>query len=355
MSNKKPAANGHAATMNGQELGLANELALLNCIKNEGWVREYEASLITDMSQYTVGVVSRRLATRNQIYRSREAGNAGYFLRLKAAGAERVDGKSGKDIVIPASWPHHAMSIQTLNFLAADKNCGYETEASVRHRQLPGKIPDGKLVNIASKYHFEQERTRKSGKAMQHQAEHIVGLANTGTQCHIAYPYPAEICGGIDHELRQRNAIRPFWGDCNTRLIKLVRCHFDSLMAYKNMHISRFEIINLPALGDTDTPDRYLQNTTNRFVGFSWDMTEQRQDDGTRHIQAILRLDHEIQFQGVFIENDDCDGHHHLNDASGNKISEVLTDFMRFDKFVRQEQNEIVHNIEGELIMDGMQ
>jgi len=69
---------------NGQELGLKNEESLLNCIKMQGWIREREASLITGMSDYTVGVVARRLEGKGEIFRDRTLGNVGHFLRLTA-------------------------------------------------------------------------------------------------------------------------------------------------------------------------------------------------------------------------------------------------------------------------------
>lgn len=101
----------------GQETGLENELEMLACIMANGWIREYELHLVTGMSKFTVWKISRRLAVQEQIFRSRPFGNAGYFLRLAPAGAKRINGKSGKCIKIPASWPHHSLAIQTLNYL----------------------------------------------------------------------------------------------------------------------------------------------------------------------------------------------------------------------------------------------
>ena len=77
---------GQAAEKNGQELGLINEENLLKCIKQEDWIREEEASLLTGLSQQMVGKVGRRLAAKDEIYRERVHGNAGYFLRLKVGG-----------------------------------------------------------------------------------------------------------------------------------------------------------------------------------------------------------------------------------------------------------------------------
>lgn len=232
--------NGHAAGINGQELGIANELKLLNCIKNEGWIRENEASLITKMSLQMIGKVSRRLADKQQIYRDRHKGNAGYFLRLKSSGAGRVGGKSGKDISIPNSWRHHALAIQTLNFLSKKIGCGFETEASMRHYFQAKKLPDGRLISEKRNYYFEQELSRKSGLALKKQAEAICEQMKQGTACLIAYPFPPDLCGGINHEIRQANAIRHRWGSPDAPYIRLVRCYFDSLLAFINMRVSRF-------------------------------------------------------------------------------------------------------------------
>ena len=157
------AANGQAARKSGQETGLENELKMLLCIMSQRWVRENELQLITGMSKYTVGQVSRRLAERNQISRAREFGNAGYFLRLLPAGAERISEKLGKGVTIPKSWKHDAMAIQTLHFLADKHNAKFETDASVRRHIKAGKFPDGRLIADNQVYYFEQERARKSG------------------------------------------------------------------------------------------------------------------------------------------------------------------------------------------------
>ena len=239
---------GQAAEKNGQELGLINEENLLKCIKQEDWIREEEASLLTGLSQQMVGKVGRRLAAKDEIYRERVHGNAGYFLRLKVGGAERVDGKSGKDVIIPASWRHDSLAIQVLNALADEYGCAFETETSIRHSQNAGKIPDGRLIDENRAFYFEQELSRKSGAAMQKQADEVFKQAQGGTTCLIAYPYPPEFCGGVDHEYRQTSAIRNKWGSQRAQNIRLVRCHFDSRLDFMNMHVNRVEIIALPCM-----------------------------------------------------------------------------------------------------------
>jgi len=366
-----PAANGHAAGKNGQELGLKNELTLLRCIKTEGWVREHEASLITGMSLYMIGKVSRRLAKKNQIYRNQSKnqsqimtkklkpnckeqfeGNAGFFLRLTAAGADRVDGKSGKDIGIPACWRHHAMAIQTLHFLAKNLGCSFETEASMRHRVQSGRIPDGRLVSDSAKYYFEQEHSRKSGKYLRLQTEGITQLAKNGVLCHVAYPFPPAICGGVDHETRQTNSIRHRWGSSPAPRIKLVRCHFDSLLAYQNMHVSRFEVIELPAMVSTAASKKNQPGVTDQMMGFRWTMNDHPGGYGKpRRIDAILKHCDEIHFEGTFMEatiDDDC---HFLKTSGGCIYAQEDSYEQTFDEFVRLQQKEIENQAEGDMRM----
>lgn len=327
---------------NGQELGLENELKMLACILMEGWVREHELHRITGMSKHTVGQVSRRLAKKRQIYRERINGNAGYFLRLLAAGAERVNGKSGKDIGIPASWPHQALAIQTLHYLAGKLNCKFETESSMRRSMQSGKLPDGRLLSGGAQYHFEQERTRKTGPAMRKQAETIATLAASGTTCFVAYPYPAAICGGIDHEIRQTNAIRHKWGNKAAPNIKFVRCHFDSLIAYQNMHVSQFEIIDLPAGASRQA------YSANQEREFNWDVRELSEYGKPRRIDAILRFGGNIVHKCTFVEGATYEDPHlvECDYFEQRVIAENL--HQTFNDFVQEQKRRIEQQIENE-------
>ncbi len=347
-----PVTNGHAAGKNGQELGIENELKMLECIKIQGWIREHELHLITGMSSYTVGQVSRRLADKNQIYRERFAGNAGYFLRLRAAGAERVDGKSGKDICIPASWPHHALAIQSLHYLAGVNQCDYETEASFRHRHQSGKLPDGRLVSDKVEFNFEQERSRKSGEALQNQSQNIVRLAAGGTICYVAYPYPASICGGINHELRQTNSIMKQLGSAGSENIKLVRCNFDSRLAYQNMHAIKFEVIDLPVMEDTAASVKDQSGFDPQINEFHWEMNPYRESNNQQCIRAILFLDGGICHECTFTEGMAYDDDHWLQsdylgwDMTPNDKNQP------FDDFVREQQKRIENQVKDKLERD---
>jgi hypothetical protein len=334
------------ATKGGQELGLINEMSLLSCIKQQTWIRESEVSLLTGMSDYTVGMVSRRLEKKGEIYRDRIKGNAGYFLRLKATGAARVNGQSGKDIDIPKSWAHDVMAIQTLHSLSLQFDCSYETEASLRHH-LPrsGKIPDGQLISPHAEYYFEQENSRKSGRRwLQRQTDEVIKQAQLGRICFVAYPYPAAICGGIDHETRHTNSIRHKWGSPVAPNIRLVRCHFDSLIAYQNMHISRIEVIDLPALVNTPAANKVPHIDQTR--GFQWKMTERRIRHG-----AAQQIDAELSHDGVFLHNclftegiggdDHClDNDYLLRSAVGDAAQQTFSDFMLIQKIRIVEQVE---------------
>lgn len=363
----KPAADshGHAAGKSGQELGLQNELALLNCIKTQGWIREYEAAFITGMSLYMVGVVSRRLANNGQIFReqckNRKSdktkrqkrnrleifdGNTGFFLRLTAIGADRVGGKSGKDISIPATWRHHAMAIQTLHFLASKFKCKFETEACFRHQPQSNKIPDGRLVSENTEYYFEQENTRKSGDYLQKQTAHITNMASKGITCFVAYPYPESIANGIDHETRHTNSIRHNWGSPAAPLINFVRCTFKTLIDFQNMHVNSFEIINLPSMFETADSKKTRPGITDQVKGFKWEMSESSDSEGSRQINAVLRHNGENLFEGIFIEGISFDDTHKLS-KHGYIQLEAAADELTFAEFVRNQQKEIENAEQG--------
>lgn len=337
-----------AGSKNGQELGLENEEMLLNCIKMQGWIREREAGLITGMSDYTVGVVSRRLAGRAEIFRERVHGNAGYFLRLSAQGAERANGKNGKDISIPNCWRHHALAIQTLHFLAGEYGCKFETEASMRRRFPSGKFPDGKLEKCGMQFFFEQELSRKSGKLLRKQVETITRLANENFTCHVAYPYPPAICGGIDHETRQTNALRHKWGSPSAPNIKLVRCYFDSKLALHNMRPSRFEIIDLPDMVNTPASRKPQPGITEQVKGFRW---ERREISALPLCtEATLRHNGILKLQCIFIEGLDED-EPHIMKVAGNIEAASSEENQTIHEFMHEQMKFIEKIIENELMM----
>lgn len=345
------AKSGHAAgkKKSGPETGLENELEMLKCIMTQGWIREHELHLLTGMSLYTVGQVSRRLAAQQHIFRSRPFGNAGHFLRLAPQGAEEVGGKSGKCIKIPASWQHHAMAIQTLHYLANEFGAGFETEAAMRHHIKTGKFPDGRLIADGMQFYFEQERSRKSGPALRRQTEIITGLAAEDTTCLVAYPYPTEICGGIDHETRQTNSIRHKLGNLVAPNIKLVRCHFNSLVEYRNMRVSRFEIIDLPAMMDTVASGKDRPGTTDQKKGFRWEMKEYRDPGEPRCIDATLLYDGRIHHQCIFAEHAHYEGLHMLENDYDGFVAKSSDKEQVFEDFVREQQKIIEQYIEGDI------
>lgn len=312
---------GHAAGLNGQNKGLWNELTILACINIQRWIRENEVALLTGLSPFTVGQVCRRLAKKGQIYRERKHGNAGHFLRLLEAGAKRVDGKSGKDIVIPASWPHHALAIQILYALSQQLGCDYETEASIRQRQRTGKIPDGNLISVIHQYHFEQERGKKSGINLHNQVEKLIKLAKSGVKCIIAYPYPPEICGR-NHEYDHTRAIRALWGSRNAPNIIFVRCHFKSLVDYQNMNVSHIEIIGLPFMHDILSAKKYPPHTNEQGLHHYWliddeDFSGEWSTEPNRK-SAMIVCNEEGWHVGTFVEANSAKGEHTF--ISGDEI-----------------------------------
>jgi len=345
-----PAENGHAAgKQNGQELGLLNELRLLDCIKTQGWVRETEAAVICGMSSYMVGQVGRRLATRGEIYRDRPHGNAGFFLRLKAAGADRVDGKSGKDVTIPHSWRHDALAVQVLGYLSGIHGCSFETEAEIRHSCISGKIADGLLINNGESFPIEQEFSRKSGAHMRKQTLEIARLAATGKLCFISYPYPPECSNRVDHETRLINAFHAISGNVTYQNIKLVRCNFDTHLAFLNMQPSHFEIVAFPIsdLQDSTVP------TERHFHLLHWEIREIQHSGVPLKIQAsLLRDGEEIVKCEFFEENSEGTAHHMLSNSYGTEYCQDKS--MSFVDFVRMQQQIIIENEEGELRMLAM-
>jgi len=336
--------NGHAAPkMNCQELGLINEKILLNCINTQNWIREKEASLLTGMSEYTVGQVSRRLAERGQIFREKLGGGAGFFMRLRAKGAARIDGKSGKDIDVPNSWKHDALALQTLHFLSKKFACEMESEMQIRHMQNElSKIPDGRLISNEFEVHIEQEFSKKSGVPLRYQSACVADWASRGIFTFIAYPYGDFVDGSVNHEIRQANSIREIWGDSSAPHIKFLRCHFDSLLDFHHLNVARFEIIDLPKIQST-------QSSANRHskFGFMWTTTEEQGMEGERMLQVSLKYCGETKFVGTFSEAvDDAENYgRHFFDVEGDVIDYEYGYNISFCDFVDNHKNIIEKKI----------
>lgn len=327
---------GHAAGKSGLEIGMQNELTILGWIQQQGWIREKELALLTGLSPYTVGQVCRRLAKKKQISRVREHGNAGHFLRLLEAGAKRVYGKSGKDIDIPASWAHHALAIQTLVALSRYLGCNFETEASIRHRQRTGKIPDGNLISANKLFHFEQERGKKTGTDLFKQAGELIKLMKSGVMCIVAYPYPPEICGR-NHEYEHTRAIRALWGSRHAPNINFVRCYFDSLVDFQNMNVSHIEIIGLPFMYEILAAKLYSTNADDAELDHYWyiadeDWRDEWSAEPNRKTATVI-CNEEGWFTGIFVEADSAKGEH-LFISGDDIIARSEYGKQSFDEFI---------------------
>lgn len=347
-----PADIGHAAGKNGQELGIENEEALLKCIETQGWVRECEAALLTGMSPYSVGVVSRRLFGRGEIFRDRPRGNAGHFLRLTVEGASRIGGKSGgEDISIPASWRHDCLAIQTLHFLAGVYKCQFVTESAMQGQLRNGKMPDGELVKAGEQFYFEQEWSRKSGPQLRVQVKTVVSKAIKGDTCHLSYPHPPAIMcdkgDKIDHETRLTNAIRKQLGSGDASNIKLVRCHFDTKVALYNVRPSRFEIIDLPPLFDTPAARRPEPIIAQEGKKFDWKPRGISPKNMPQRTEVTLHHNGVMRFKGVFAESIDYD-EPHLLEVDGFVAAESIDENQSFYDFMLEQQARIEKEIEAE-------
>lgn len=369
MSDFKPGSTSKPSSkLNGKTRSLLNETALLSCLKSQGWIRESEAALIIDMSPNSLGKVCRKLASNGEIFRDRPLGDAGMFLKLQTPGANRVNGKSGKDVEIPKSWAHDALAIQSLYLLSKHLGCGFETESALRRliqSNKDEKLPDGRLVADAT-YHFEQELSRKSGPHLRKQSETICQLASSGTTCYISYPFPPSVCkdtgeDDVSHEVRLTNSIRQIWGDDDAPNVKLVRCCFISSAMYQNMHVDHIEIIDIPPIFKTTSSQRFIQETEHEVPLINWDMYEDPRDFKTipRRIEVQLIYNGEVFFEGVFFESPSPDQPHrlYLNWSKGIQAESDLD--QPFDEFVNAQKKlleiEAKKNFEGELLMLSMQ
>ncbi len=340
---------GHAAgSRNGQELGLWNEDLLLGCIQEQGWLRAYEASLLCGTSEFTVGVVSRRLEKKGWIHRKRLHGNAGHFMWLTEAGADKLECKFDPELSVPPTWGHDALAIQTLHYLARVYACEFITERAMLRGGRTGKFPDGRLVHGLTLFYFEQEHARKSGALLRSQTATVARLANEGRICFVAYPYPVGICGPVDHETRQTNSLRHKWGSPEAPNIKLVRCHFDSKLAYHNKRVSRFEIIDLPAMVDTPASRKPQPGIADQVKGFKWKTYDISQPGMPKRTEAILTHNDLEKFRGVFTESVEFEGWHVLEvDGWDEDKSSNMEE--TFEEFIFRCQKQIVREIEEDM------
>ncbi len=259
--------------MDGRERAALNEENILEIINTQRWVREEELALLADMSLPMTRRTCIRLAKRDEIYRDKTPN--GIFLRLKAAGAKRVGGTSGKGVTVPHTWQHDCVAIQGLDYLKnAFKHTivlTIESEAQVRRRQQAGKIGDGTLQPI--NYFYQMEYGHKTGKDMHTQAREVALQAKERRGCIIAYPYPPQFCGmrdheHIDHEYRQTVALRQAWGDAAAPNIRLLRCIMESKLDFLKGRARGFELIELPPMPAKARIDP--RRTVDEVMGYRW-------------------------------------------------------------------------------------
>ena len=100
----------------------------------------------------------------------------------------------------------------------------------------------------------------------------------------------------IDHETRHTNSLRHKWGSPVAPNIRLVRCHFDSHIAFQNMHVSSVEVIELPEL--INTPAAGKVPHIGQITGFRWKMNERR----IRHGEA-QQIEAELSHNGVSLHS----------------------------------------------------
>ncbi len=294
------------------ELGAQNDLSVLRVIGAQGWVREYELALLTGFHIEKTELICRRLAKKGQIFRERK-GNDGIFMRLRQAGADKINGRSGKDVEIPRSWAHDCLAIQSLNFLKGEyKSKQIQTESMIRTRGgEKGKIPDGALQGV--ELFFEQEWSRKSGKLLSRQVHKVVELAKKQISSVVSYPYPATICGGIDHEVRHGNAIRDRLGPASAP-VKFLRCHFFSVRTFETAKVDRFELIELPDVKKTRSDGQrsgQLDEISRIRRKFQWHDRYSR-EGGLNILESILFRGDQTVEKVKFIESSEWESPHIL-------------------------------------------
>jgi hypothetical protein len=272
--------------MDGREKAALNEEIILEIINRQRWIREDELALLAEISLAMTRRTCVRLAEFNVIYRDKNPN--GIFLRLKAAGAKKVGGSSGKNVEIPHTWQHDCVAIQALHFLKDTFKHAFsseiETEAQLRRRLQTGKIGDGTLQ--PRNYYFEQDYGRRAGKEMRNQAREMALAAKDGRGCIASYPYPPQFCGKdhheyIDHEYRLTVAIRQAWGDAPAPHIRLLRCIMESKLDFRLGRARKFQLIELPPMPANARIDP--RRTVDEVMGYRW-----------KHMDIINFRDHRI-------------------------------------------------------------
>lgn len=294
-------------TEQGAVIAFKNELLLLSLIAKNGWVREFELSLLSGMDKQMIyrtikrlelaGEVNRRwcnnsesdlaelaalpkkfeenenddenkkLAKKQFLLKKRilkknvdtnKACFFGHFLTLTTAGSRRLGIDYAQHDVPKLHWRHTCGSIQTLHFLCSQLNQNeIVTEKELishKDKNKLKKIPDGTVMPL--KPWFEFERAHKSGGKLDKQNEYLIDLLkNTQDDFYLAYCYQPKNDNDFqyipNHELSLTNSLNWLIGETSPR-IKFVRCYFDNELDYKRMIISKFEIIEMPKIKSTD-------------------------------------------------------------------------------------------------------
>ena len=273
-------------TKDGYEIALQNELAILQIIGKQKWIREDELSLISKFSMAMTRRTCSRLAEKNFIYREKKS--AGIFLRLKQAGADLIGTKSGKGVIIPEKWRHDCLAIQVGHFLAEELKDEVDFGSprfSTDHDFLDlygkfgfkGKIPD---CMIHGDIHIEVEWAKKGGKFLYSQAEFICKEANLGRKVIVAYPHRNDIyndkniqisgskCSKVNHEKTQKDAIRKLWGQNLAPNIRFVQCIFKNEIEFAHARASEFKLIPLP--GGYQKTKKIPAALIDERQGFQW-------------------------------------------------------------------------------------
>lgn len=337
--------------MNCRNTGLENELKILRIIRIQGWIREYELSILSGFGIDKVELICRRLASKGEVERFKQFGNCGVFVILTRSGANRVGGATGKKVVIPKSWKHDALAIQSLEYLSSNfkQRKNIVTEAMLKREfASEGKIPDGKLDGESM--FFEQEWSSKSGKVLEKQSRKIVEKANNGLLCVIAYPHPPEICDGINHEERQIRSFLSLRRNDDAEIM-LMRCMFDNPYRYSMAKASDFHLFEfkeiLDATGRNETAIIVSKEPKTRDkepAQYSWvDQPSQQDFMFESHLMRSGIHVTSIKFRkghGEELDSADISYVDELDSAEDSQAEYIENDDpdVSFEKFVRHEK-----------------